>query len=537
MRRHLLTRRQLLGLGIGGAQLALLHRFGLLEGRAHGGLRTGAPTRLLTMYLSGGYSPQYMWGGLTNEQVARYIPPPQSAGVGETAFYTPDDLIDVGSGGGGYAPLRMARTWDPADPGSRQSVNGRKYLPLGYSWLEHGLENQTTVVHGIDQGTAAHASGYIAAMCGVAGGEYRAPAMQCVVANALYEATKDQRPLPCVALDSRGMPVPLSLPSSASPIYVPGLDALKDTLSDKSPSWWKGLNERAEVESKNWAGEIDGNAQQTLLERSVLEATRAQRGRSQSASTEAHLKALYDGFKDVSKVLARDVVEVLTNTPGVEYMTDKPSFGGSQPYNMGPWGYTYGLADDNVTSGKFQEVFDMTLRLFKADLTSSVHLYMPELYYDTHNGQSGHRRNFLDTRGGHDVIARFLGEMKRTMVGGGKTLLDDTLVVIFSEFSRTWAHGTGEDFNYTDDHWPYTSVTFVGGGVAGGRTIGGYDFERFSTGPRGQAVDLIEEGGERSSRPPRAADVAATVCSIMGLPLSEFFIPGGYGEILGVRAT
>lgn len=532
-----LTRRQLLGLGIGGAQLALLHRMGLLEGTAHAQLRSGAPSRLLTLYLSGGYSPQYMWGGLTHEQVPNYIPPVQGAGVGESAFYKPEDLIDVGQGGQGYAPLRMVKTWDEQNPGSRQSVDGRKFLPLGYSWLEHDLVNQTTVVHGIDQGTAAHASGYVSAMCGVAGGEYRSPAMQCVVANALFASTKDFRPLPCVALDSRGMPAPLSLPSASAPIYMPNLNAIKDTLSDKSATWWKGLNQRTLSEHKNWAGEIEDNINQTALERSVLEATRAQRGRSQSTGTEAHLKALYDGFSDVSKVLARDVVEILTNTPGVEHLIDKPLFGGETPYSMGPWGYTYGLADENVTSGQFQDVFDMTLRLFKADLTSSVHLYMPELYYDTHSGQSGHRRNFLDTRGGHDIIARFLGEMKRTMLSDGRSLLDDTLVVIFSEFARTWAHGSGDNFNYTDDHWPYTTVTFAGGGVAGGRTIGGYDFERFATGPRGLPVSITEEGGEKSMRPPRSADIVATVCSIMGLPLHDFFIPGGYGEIMGVRAT
>ena len=133
------------------------------------------------------------------------------------------------------------------------------------------------------------------------------------------------------------------------------------------------------------------------------------------------------------------------------------------------------------------------------------------------------------------MIARFLGEMKMTTVNG-KSLLDDTLVVIFSEFSRTWAHGSGQDFYYNDDHWPYTSVTFAGGGVAGGRTIGGYDVENFSLGPRGLPVGVREEGGEQTTRPPRSADIVATVCSIMGLELNDFFIPGGYGEILGVRA-
>lgn len=62
------------------------------------------------------------------------------------------------------------------------------------------------------------------------------------------------------------------------------------------------------------------------------------------------------------------------------------------------------------------------------------------------------------------------------------------------------------------------------------RIVGTYDTRGF-----GQAVDLIEENKQPSRRVPRAADVTTTALRIMGLDFHDFFIPGGYGEIVGLR--
>ena len=225
---------------------------------------------------------------------------------------------------------------------------------------------------------------------------------------------------------------------------------------------------------------------------------------------------------------------------GIEQLTGPASFAGQTPYGAtgGKFGWTYGLANYHATDAMFEPSFELMLRLFKADLTSAVHLYLPELYFDRHSGQQGHQKEFVDMRGGMDCIGRLLGEMKRTTLPSGKTLLDDTLVVIFSEFARTWASGSSPaDFNYPDDHWPFTSVTLVGGGLAGGRAVGGYDLSGFAYGPRGLPVEIHEEDGSTRQRPPTAADVTATVLRVLGLGMHDFFIPGGYGEIAGVRAT
>jgi hypothetical protein len=134
-----------------------------------------------------------------------------------------------------------------------------------------------------------------------------------------------------------------------------------------------------------------------------------------------------------------------------------------------------------------------------------------------------------------DIVARFLGELKLTPAPGlpGKTLLDDTLVVVVSEFGRSWASANASSgFDLPDNHHPYTSVMFAGGNVAGNRQVGSYDRRGF-----GVPVELIEENGQPSSRVPRSADAVTTAMRMLGLDFHEFFIPGGYGEVVGLRKS
>jgi len=73
-------------------------------------------------------------------------------------------------------------------------------------------------------------------------------------------------------------------------------------------------------------------------------------------------------------------------------------------------------------------------------------------------------------------------------------------------------------------------VLFAGGNVANNRMVGSYDARGF-----GLPTDLVEENEQPSRRVPRAADVTTTALKIMGLGFHDFFIPGGYGEIVGLR--
>ncbi len=174
--------------------------------------------------------------------------------------------------------------------------------------------------------------------------------------------------------------------------------------------------------------------------------------------------------------------------------------------------------------------FDTVLRLLKSDLTTAVHMSMA-LDFDTH-GPHGHHFSCAHGRNMMDCVARFLGELQATPAPGmpGKTLLDDTLVLVVSEFGRTWAGWNGTSYDLPDGHHPFTSVMFAGGNVAGNRQVGS-----FTPGGLGVPVDIVEEDGRATHRVPRAADMVTTALRILGLDMHDFFIPGGYGEVVGLR--
>jgi hypothetical protein len=86
----------------------------------------------------------------------------------------------------------------------------------------------------------------------------------------------------------------------------------------------------------------------------------------------------------------------------------------------------------------------------------------------------------------------------------GKTLLDETLIVIMGEFGRTTGPTNTQGGR---DHFLQQSAVFAGGGVKGGRPIG-------KTDPTGSYV--VDPGWERD-RPVRPEDIAATIYSALGI--------------------
>lgn len=524
-----MTRRHLLTAALGASQVALLERFGLPRLARADGTATDGPTRLLTIYLQGGVREHYFWWPLGPDLTEQYLPPPTDH-VGEPAFGTLDSVKTVGEGSGGFAPLQMIQLWNPDDPAQRDGT----HTPLGYGWQHYDLLSRTAVVHGIDQVTNAHQSGYIAAMCGIAGSDYRAPAIQSVVANHFYEAYADERPLPCVAIDAAGLPASLGLPGRASAIYVPNLQELAGLMRAKGDEnwWWNGLDARRDVPDLDlWGKASGGDVALTDLEETALANVRRFAGRS-STGTDAFLEQLHDTYAGVSRTLAKDVVGILEAVTPVEYLVPAPYLANVSTH--GNFGYNFGA---NFNQSQLEDPMNMVLRVLKSGLATSVHAYLPQIYYDTHSGFSGHTFAAAHLRAQFDCIARMLGEMDASPSGTpGKSLLDDTLVLIFSEFGRNWAYGPGHAdpgaWSYPDDHHPATTVTLVGGGVAGNRMIGSFDMPH----ALGVPVEIREESGETSVRVPRAADLTATACCAMGLGLQDFFIPGGFGEILGVRA-
>jgi len=86
----------------------------------------------------------------------------------------------------------------------------------------------------------------------------------------------------------------------------------------------------------------------------------------------------------------------------------------------------------------------------------------------------------------------------------GKTLLDETLIVIYSEFGRTVGPPTGAGGR---DHFARMSIVFAGGGVRGNRVVGKTD---------AQGSKVVEYGW-RGNRDVRPEDVTATIYSALGI--------------------
>lgn len=528
------SRRQLLLASLGATQLALLDRYygfsplspRIARASGHG------PTRFLTIYVPGGWMPAYLWCPLSNAQIQTALPQPILYDQ-EPAYFAPDQVKNLdGSGDAmgtdGFQRIRCPRLWDEQalamgqpDPGNAHPISGIKTNSDGWSWVENQLWDNHLVVSGVDQGTPSHLSGRISTMCGAPGAEYRAPSMHAVIAHALHPQFKDVRPLPNVNIGQAPAGVNLSLPASAGPSTLASTDTIEWLLSERSDYVWKEMRDRATKDQVNFAGESI-NAPTNAMDDYVLAQIRQRAGLT-SVGTDAFLQQLHDGYVDVSRTLARDVVTTLENTAGIEY-TAAP-FWGDWPANF--WGQQIGSGLAESYGDTWADPFELALRVLKADLATSVSLYAPgvqNFYFDTHGTSEG--LHFIVLRGVWDIIGRMLGEMKATPLPGGGSLLDDTLVMIVSEFARTWPHA--------QDHWPTTSVVYAGGGIHTNRMIGNYDIgPEAKLGYTGVAVDLVDEGGDPQSRTPRSADIAHTAYKIMGV--EDFFIPGGSGEIVGVR--
>ncbi len=86
----------------------------------------------------------------------------------------------------------------------------------------------------------------------------------------------------------------------------------------------------------------------------------------------------------------------------------------------------------------------------------------------------------------------------------GKTLLDETLVVVAGEFGRTVGALNGQNGR---DHFAINSALFAGGGVKGGQVIGATD----------ASGGAITDSGVAGRTELRAEDIACTIYSALGI--------------------
>lgn len=526
------SRRNLLLASLGAAQLALLGRFGVRSALA-GPMPTG-PTKLLCIWLDGGCNWEHLFTPFTGAGIDKFIQPPDGGnhpfGYSKAQVRNFDksaaDLADPGT----KRKLRGPVFWNDQNPGDTTGVNPlsggtQAYRPWGYSWVDpnYKLYERACLLVGADQGTASHASGIVASMCGVAGSTFRAPSVQAVIANYMSAYFPD-RPVPNAYLGGIS-PVALSLPATVTPYSLTSLAMVESTISDRRDGAWAGLRDRKDMPAVGFDGKSGtGTVPLTATDDLVLQAIRARRGHSTKGTDDLY-QALHDNYVGVSKTIARDVLSVLEATKGFEQLDKDPLYGG--PLQTA----CIGSADicGQVRAGG---PFDFALRLLKSNLVTSLTLRATSIAntsFDVHFS-GGARAETSHLRIALEAIGQLLNEMSLTKASSGSgSLLDETLVYIYSDFGRTFAR-SGEDGT---DHHPATCGLLVGGGVQGNQMLGGYD-ESATGSPLGAPVPLIEESGMKVTRPPTSQDIAATVIRAFGLaPGKDFFIPGGYGEFEG----
>ncbi|HEY5945405.1 MAG TPA: DUF1501 domain-containing protein [Kofleriaceae bacterium] len=126
---------------------------------------------------------------------------------------------------------------------------------------------------------------------------------------------------------------------------------------------------------------------------------------------------------------------------------------------------------------------ELALDALQTDISQSVMLNT-RLGWDTHDTNTDQAGFHETTFGG--LTALIDGLASRPGRTAGSTMLDDTLVVCYSEFSRTPKLNSA----LGKDHWPVTSALVVGAGIKGGRGYGAStaaveaDTVDFSTGDR-----------------------------------------------------
>lgn len=136
------------------------------------------------------------------------------------------------------------------------------------------------------------------------------------------------------------------------------------------------------------------------------------------------------------------------------------------------------------------------------------------LQWDTHDGND-------DQNGFHEQIfaalALLLGDLSaRPGAAAGSTLLDETVVVVVSEMSRT----PRLNARGGKDHWPVTSAMVIGAGVRGGRAYGAT-----SDAMEAVAVDLATGEPSADGATIQTDNLAAGLLALCGVDPALYF-PG-----------
>ena len=108
--------------------------------------------------------------------------------------------------------------------------------------------------------------------------------------------------------------------------------------------------------------------------------------------------------------------------------------------------------------------------------------------WDTHAGNAGQAMRHEALYAGLLALVDELAN--RPGAGTGSKLIDETIVIAVSEMGRTPLLNDAAG----KDHWPVTSALVLGGGLSGGRVLGGTD-DQLQGLPVDLATGMVSEGG------------------------------------------
>jgi len=182
-----------------------------------------------------------------------------------------------------------------------------------------------------------------------------------------------------------------------------------------------------------------------------------------------------------------DAAKILIDTPGINQVF---SFSAADHTNYGATEF-----GDSLIVAKNVLASDKGARFVQVTFSG----------WDHHSNIYGKTGNSLYSQGKtlDDGMGALLTDLATAPGSNGKTLLDDTLVVVIGEFGRTVGPLTG---NGGRDHNLRMSAVFAGGGIRGGHAMGKTD-----------SVGQVATDFGSFDRDVRPEDIAATIYSALGI--------------------
>ncbi len=162
---------------------------------------------------------------------------------------------------------------------------------------------------------------------------------------------------------------------------------------------------------------------------------------------------------------------------------------------------------------QFSSQVALGLDALESGMSKSV-MIDPLLDFDTHSTNFEQTELHEELFAGLNTLLQGLAD--RPGEAAGSSLLDETVVLVASELSRTpKLNGAGGK-----DHWPYVTTFAVGGPLAGGRVLGGTD-----DGMVGSYVDFATGAADAGGEQLRAENFLAGLMTTLGIDPAAW-LPG-----------